>query len=179
MSDSDDYTATSAKSRRKLFILIAVIVLLVLGIGGYGAFAYLFHKWPFADALTVSASTVAGNAATRQAAAQEDLTDQYIHFDTAFTFNVPGKNSRGHMVQVEVVLVTQGVQNAALAQQHLPLISATISEICAQQEYDSLAIPSGRQRFKSLLLDGVRTKLTGMTNEPVVDQVLFTNFVMQ
>ncbi len=179
MSESDDLSTAGSKSRRKLIMLIALVVLFILGVGGYATYAYLFHKWPFADALTVSASSIAGNAATKQAATQTDLTEQYIRFDTAFTFNLPGKTARGHMVQVEVVLVTQGAQNAALAQQHLPLISATISEICSQQDYESLASPSGRQRFKSLLLDGIRTKLTGMTNEPIIDQVLFTNFVMQ
>ena len=179
MSDQSDDLDTGSRSRRKLIMLIAIIVLFILGVGGYGTYAYLYHKWPFSPVLENQAATVAGNAAGGGQAAAVDLSDQYLRFDTAFTFNLPGKGRNGHMVQVEVVLVTHGSANAAIAQQHMPLISATISEICAQQDFDNLASPSGRQRFKRLLLDGIRTKLTGVTNEPLIEQVLFTNFVMR
>lgn len=180
MSDqADDLESGGSKSRRKLLILIATIVIFILGVGGYGTYAYLFHSWPFSNDGFGSPTQIAGVAATDQINAQNDLSEQYIRFESAFTFNLPGKNKRGHMVQVEVALVVHGAQNAALAQQHLPLISATISEICSQQDYENLSSPSGRQRFKRLLLDGIRTKLTGVINDPLVEQVLFTNFVMQ
>ena len=157
------------------FFLLALLLLLILGAGGYGTYAYLFHMWPFTldeeqPAQLIGATT--GNV--------PDVSDQYIRFDTAFTFNLPDpKSKRGHMVQAEVVLVAKGTNNANLAQQNLPLISATISEICAQQQYDVLASASGRERFKRLLLDGIRTKLTGLTGQPLIEQVLFINFVMQ
>ena len=57
MSESEDLSTAGSKSRRKLIMLIAVVVLFILGVGGYATYAYLFHKWPFADALTVSASS--------------------------------------------------------------------------------------------------------------------------
>ncbi|MBU3843763.1 MAG: flagellar basal body-associated FliL family protein [Candidatus Anaerobiospirillum pullicola] len=183
MSDTSDGLSAGMGSRRKLFLLILVIVVCILGIGGYTTYAYLYHKWPFAPDITVTpAAQVAGNAAVaaQPSGAAIDNTEQYVRFERAFTFNLPSaKSNKGHMVQAEIVLVTVGQMNTALAQKHLPLISATISEICGQQDFDSLASPSGRQRFKRLLLDGIRTKMTGITNEPVVEQVLFTNFVMQ
>ncbi|MCK0527453.1 flagellar basal body-associated FliL family protein [Anaerobiospirillum sp. NML120449] len=177
MSDSTDDLETGGKSRKMLFMLIGVILVFILGIGGYGTFAYLHHMWPFAMEEQENATDIAGKMAGQNS--QVDVSDRYVRFDLAFTFNLPGKTKRGHMVQVEPVLVVHGSENAALAQQHLPLISSTISEICSQQDYDSLASPSGRQRFKRLLLDGIRTKLTGVVNQPVVEQVLFVNFVMQ
>lgn len=181
MSDQDDtLEAVRPKSRIKLIILIAFILIFVLGVGGYGTYAYLQHKWPFAvESGPISSSQIASGAADAQNSTALDLSDQYITFDSAFTFNLPGKGNSSRMVQVSVVLVAHGANNAALIQQHLPLISATISEICSQQDFDSLASPSGRQRFKRLLLDGIRTKLTGVVNQPLVEQVLFTNFVMQ
>ena len=183
MSDTSDGLSAGMGSRRKLFLLILVIVVCILGIGGYTTYAYLYHKWPFAPDITATpAARVAGNAAmaAQPSGAAVDTAEQYVRFERAFTFNLPSvKNGKGHMVQAEIVLVTVGQMNTALAQKHLPLISATISEICGQQDFDSLASPSGRQRFKRLLLDGIRTKMTGITNEPVVEQVLFTNFVMQ
>lgn len=177
MSDTDDDLSTrGGKSRKKLILMIAFVVLFILGVGGYGAYAYLQNLWPFQAPVEESAVDIAGQAGTGTSA---DFSDQYIRFETAFTFNLPGKTKRGHMVQVDPVLVVHGSANAALAQQHLPLISSTISEICSQQSFESLASPSGRQRFKRLLLDGIRTKLTGVVNQPLVEQVLFTNFVMQ
>lgn len=167
-----------SKSRRKLLALIGFVLAFILVVGGYGTYAYLYHKWPFSSLDANNAVMIAGQEVSMDDPAA--LTaDQYIRFDSAFTFNLPGDNRRGHMVQVDVALVVHGVQNATLAQKHLPLISATISEICAQQDYESLASPSGRERFKRQLLDGIRTKLTGVINDPLVEQVLFTNFVMQ
>lgn len=178
MSETDgELNTRGGKSRKKLIMLIAVVLLFILGVGGYGAFAYLNNMWPFPEAEEESAVDIA--AGQGSATMSNDLSDQYIRFETAFTFNLPGKTKRGHMVQVEPVLVVHGTANATLAQQHLPLISSTISEICSQQDFESLASPSGRQRFKRLLLDGIRTKLTGVVNQPLVEQVLFTNFVMQ
>lgn len=179
MSDADDLDQPGSGAKKKLIMLLVLVLLLLMSVGGYGAYAYLQHAWPFEATEGASATDIAGGAAGAAGAAAVDMSDQYIRFDSAFTFNLPGKTKRGHMVQVEVVLVVYGAQNAALAQQHVPLISATISEICSQQDFESLASPSGRQRFKRLLLDGVRTKLTGVVNQPLVEQVLFTNFVMQ
>ena len=143
-----------SKSRRKLLALIGFVLIFILAVGGYGTYAYLYNKWPFSSFTGSDAAVVAG---------EKSMADQ----DAAA------------LMQVDVALVVHGVQNATIAQKHLPLISATISEICAQQDYESLASPSGRERFKRLLLDGIRTKLTGVINDPVVEQVLFTNFVMQ
>lgn len=168
-----------SKSRRKLLALIGSVLIFILAVGGYGTYAYLYNKWPFSSFTGSDAAVVAGEKSMSDQDAAALMADQYIRFDSAFTFNLPGENRRGHMVQVDVALVVHGVQNATVAQKHLPLISATISEICAQQDYESLASPSGRERFKRLLLDGIRTKLTGVINDPVVEQVLFTNFVMQ
>lgn len=169
----------SRKARRKLILCIAIFVLLIMLAGAYGTFAYLQKMWPFESESGLAATQVAGKAAEKYDAAEADATDEYVRFDSAFTFNLMGRNNRNHMVQVEVVLLVHGSKNAELAEQHLPLIGATISEICSQQQYESLASPTGRQRFKRLLLDGIRTKLTGVTNEPIVEQVLFINFVMQ
>lgn len=180
MSDGgqEEIQDITPRARKKLYALIGMVVLLISLIGGYGAYAYLQKAWPF-NSSGPTAEQIASNAADGYTAAAEDLSDQYIKFDSAFTFNLQGRSGRGHMVQVEVVLLVHGAQNAALAQQHLPLIGGTISEICSQQQYEALAGASGRQRFKRLLLDGIRTKLTGITNSPVVEQVLFVNFVMQ
>ena len=72
-----------------------------------------------------------------------------------------------------------GSENERLARDHLPLISSVISEIAAQQQYEALIAQSGRQRLKRILLEGIRSRLSGVIHEPVVEQVLFTNFVIQ
>lgn len=181
MSENNDeiQDKVASKARRKLIFVIAFFALLIVLAGAYGTFAYLQKMWPFEATSGPTASQIAGDAAENYDAAANDVTDAFVRFDSAFTFNLVGRNNRNHMVQVEVVLLVQGAQKAELAEQHLPLIGATISEICSQQQYEALASATGRQRFKRLLLDGIRTKLTGVTNEPLVEQVLFVNFVMQ
>ena len=40
-------------------------------------------------------------------------------------------------------------------------------------------MPSGRQRLKRELLDATRAKMTEVAKAPVINQILFTNFVLQ
>ncbi|MDY6420019.1 MAG: flagellar basal body-associated FliL family protein, partial [Succinivibrio dextrinosolvens] len=70
-------------------------------------------------------------------------------------------------------------ENEALAKKHLTLMNSVIFERLSAQSYDALLLPSGRQRLKRDLLDAVRAKMSELTKTPVVDQILFTSFVLQ
>lgn len=82
-------------------------------------------------------------------------------------------------MQLEVALLVIGNDNVELANLHKQLIASVISEIGGKQNFEDLVTQSGRQRLKRLLLEGIRAKLSSVAKQPVVEQVLFTNFVMQ
>ena len=77
------------------------------------------------------------------------------------------------------MLMVAGEENEALAKQHLMMLNSTIFNALANQNYDALLRPSGRERLKNVLLDLTRAKMSEVAKNPVVEQVLFTGFVMQ
>ena len=64
MSDTDDDLSTrGGKSRKKLMLMIAFVVLFILGVGGYSAYAYLQNLWPFPAPEEESAVDIAAKLA--------------------------------------------------------------------------------------------------------------------
>ncbi|MCI6939245.1 MAG: flagellar basal body-associated FliL family protein, partial [Succinatimonas hippei] len=69
--------------------------------------------------------------------------------------------------------------NEALAKKHLVLLNSVVFDKLSAQTYESLLLPTGRNRLKRELLDAVRARMTEVAKAPVVEQILFTSFVLQ
>lgn len=172
----DNIEATPGK-KGKLFLILASVVLLILGVGIYVAIAYFMQLPPF-EPLGPSAEEI---AATKVKEEQEQKLLQkeiYIPFEQTFTFTIKSER-RLHTGQIQVVLSVIGEQNEALARQHLPLLNSVVFEKLSAQSYESLLLPSGRQRLKRELLDATRAKMTEVAKAPVINHILFTGFVLQ
>lgn len=167
----------SKRSRRRLMMLVIVLLLIIIGGGAYMGVAYLKQLPPF-EPEGPTPEEIALQKSQMEVQMQQDLTERFITFDQGFTFNLQEGNKQ-HMMQIEVALMVLGPQNEALAREHLPLIGSIISELAGQQSYESLIAQTGRQRLKRLLLEAIRSRLSGLLHQSVVEQVLFTNFVIQ
>ena len=174
-NDADDLEAP--KKGGKLFLIIIGIVLLLVGSGGYLGAAYFMHLPPFEPS-----GPNPEEIAARKAAAEKEQRlmqrDIYVPFSQPFTFSIKS-DRRSHAGQVEIVLVVVGDANDELARKHLTLISSVIFDRLSTQSYEVLLKPSGRQRLKRELLDAVRARMTEVTKNPVVEQILLTSFVLQ
>lgn len=177
MSDELETTGRKSKGKLRKWIILLALAVLVLAGASYTGIAYLKKLPPFEPSGPTPEEIAALRVAQEQAMT-EDLSERYVGFDQAFTFNIQD-GSRMHMMQIEVSLMVIGPQNEDLAKQHRSLIQAVISEVTSRQTYASLVNQSGRQRLKRLLLEAIRSKMSGVVQRPVVEQVLFTNFVMQ
>lgn len=180
MADDINEANTAPKKSKKKKIIILVLILLLLSLiggGGYLGYAWMRQLPPFEPAGPTPEEIAAQKAAAEEAR-QAELTERFVTFDHAFTFNLSA-GGKPHMMQMEVVLMVMGESNESLARAHLPLIGAVISEITAQQNYEALIAQTGRQRLKRVLLEAIRSRLSGVAHEPVVEQVLFTSFVIQ
>ena len=158
----------SPKRGKKLFILIAALLLLILGVSGYFGAAYFLQLPPFEPP-----------GPTAEEKSQKLLQREiYVKCSEKFSFNIKSER-RLHTGQVDVVLVVQGEENEALAKKHLTLIDSVIFDKLSAQTYEGLLLPSGRQRLKRELLDAARAKMSEIAKAPVVDKILFTSFVLQ
>ncbi|MBQ9274349.1 MAG: flagellar basal body-associated FliL family protein [Succinivibrio sp.] len=175
-ADGDDLEAP--KRGKGLLIVILLLVLILLGGGGYMGAAFFLNLPPFEVEKQTTEELAAIKAAKEAELEAEQHRDYFIKFETPFTFNLTDKK-RQHSAQIEIVLVVSGSESEDIALKNQPLLSSTIFSTISNQSYTSMLMPSGRARLKLLLLDALRAKMSEVARNPVVEQVLFTGFVMQ
>jgi len=153
------------KGKKKLFIIIAVVVLL-LGVGGT---AFFFMGSDSSDQRT-------------QVAAQ-DTTPQgnpvsYVNIAQPFVFNVTG-DTRDRVVQIKVQLMVRGSENDNLARYHSPLVESTLLATFASATVEQLRSVNGRIELRDKATDDIKAAMTKVVGKPIIERVLFTDFVMQ
>lgn len=176
-ADNDDELATPKGGKRLVRLIIITFLLLAIMAGGYMGAAYFFKLPPF-EPKGPTPEEIAAQQAAKKAAEAERTRDIYVSFAQPFTFNLD-YGGRAHTAQLEAVLVVSGSANEKLAKKHLALLNSTTLNVLSSQSYTSMLMPSGRERLKIELLDALRCKMSEIAGAPVIEQVLFTGFVMQ
>lgn len=105
-------------------------------------------------------------------------TALYVPLPRPFVFNVPGA-SRDRMVQIKVQLLVRGSNNETIALRHIPLIEGSLLETFSSANADELVTVAGRDALKNKALSDLQQALIEVVGSVVVDEVLFTGFVMQ
>ena len=95
-----------------------------------------------------------------------------------FIFNVPGAG-RDRLVQIKVQLMVRGSDNEELAKMHIPMIEGTLLKVFSTANADDLVTEAGKVALKDQSLREVQKALNEIAGNAVVEQVLFTGFVMQ
>lgn len=155
-------------SKKKLFILIALAVTLLIG-AGVAAWLLMGDETPEPEMATTSAN--------QQVSAVVEPA-YYVIMPQPFIFNVVG-DKRDRVVQVKVQLMVRGNNNEALAQQHIPLIESTLLQSFGAATVEQLRTPSGRVDLRKQALFAIQSSMEKISGQQVVDRVLFTGFVMQ
>lgn len=173
MAAEKDLVIAEGGSKKKLLMIIGgVVLLLVLGVGGF-----LFMS--SGDSSTANAPE--GAAGSTEAAAnggEPKGTALYVPLPRPFVFNVPGA-SRDRMVQIKVQLLVRGSNNETIALRHIPLIEGSLLETFSAGNADELVTVAGRDALKNKALSDLQQAMIEVVGSVVVDEVLFTGFVMQ
>nr|WP_136249956.1 flagellar basal body-associated protein FliL [Ningiella ruwaisensis] len=157
------------KSKMMLIIIVAV---LVLGGGGAGAYFFLFA----ADD-TVNTDNLDG-AMPLAEIEQSSGTALYVGMPRPFQFNAPGV-TRERLVQIEVQLMVRGPENEERAKRHIPMIEGTLLRVFSTANADDLVTEAGKTELRSKSTAQVRQVMNDLEKSPVVEEVLFTGFVIQ
>ena len=75
--------------------------------------------------------------------------------------------------------MVRGSRNEELARQNIPAIEGVLHRTFSSSTAESLQTSDGRTQLREAALNVVRNELQGLTGSPVVEEVLFTGFVMQ
>ena len=119
-----------------------------------------------------------GQSEEEKAAEQASKMALYVVLPRPFVFNVAAK-PRYRLVQIKVALLVRGAANQALATLHTPLIEGAMFKVFSAASSEQLATVEGRNKLRSDAMASVSQALHEVTQQAVVEQVLFTGFVMQ
>lgn len=163
--------------KKKMIIIIAIVAL--LAIGGGAAFFFMSGGEEVSQAELDEA--LGGDGSSEEGEASEKASTGsalYVPMPRPFRFNVPGA-ARDRLVEIRVQLLVRGGDNEEAAKKHVPLIESTLLAVFTQSNADDLATSAGKTSLKQKALTEVQKIMTDVEEAKVIEQVLFTGFVMQ
>jgi len=173
-----DLDVEGSGKKKKLIIIIALVV--VLAAGGGGAFMFMGGSDDEVPQAELDAALDSGGdeAAPENSVSAGVGSALYVPMPRAFRFNVPG-SVRDRFVEIRVQLLVRGSDNEEVAKKNIPLIESTLLGVFSQENADDLATSAGKASLKQKALAAVQQEMVDIAGNKVVEQVLFTGFVMQ
>ncbi len=157
------------KKGGKMMIIIIAAVVVLLG-GGGGAYFFLFAG---GDEVAVEEEVDESNS-------QPQVSSEaiYVAMPRPFQFNAPGI-SRERLVQIEVQLMVRGTANEDKARRHIPMLEGNLLTVFSASSADDLVTEAGKKELREKATSQIRQVMNELESDPVVEQVLFTGFVLQ
>lgn len=165
--------ADGQAKKKKLIIIIGAAVLLAI----VAVAAVLMMSGDSAEPAPADAAAEAAVAADPNATANKGSA-LYVSMPRPFIFNVPGA-TKDRLVQIKVQLLVRGSNNEETAKVHIPLIESTLLRAFSTSNAEELITVEGKENLKKKALKEVQEALVGVAGSEVVEEVLFTGFVMQ
>ena len=169
--------------KKKLIVLVGIgVVLLLLSVGGTFAVIKMMkgHK---AETPKEGAATEAADGAAKEEAGKEGASSGkepviYFPLEPAFLTNFV-VNGRPRYLQMSITLMSHDKGTIEAVQKHMPLIRNRLVMLLSGEQFDMLRVRAGREALQLKLTDAVKEVLTKETGKADIENLLFTNFVMQ
>ncbi|AMW82288.1 flagellar basal body-associated protein FliL [Pseudomonas yamanorum] len=166
MAKSDDVaTPPAGKGKLKLILLIVLALFLAIGLS-VGATWYFMHS-----AQSKPAATAEVNPNVKQPAIFEPMLPAFVA-----NFN---QNGRQRYLQVSITLLARNQADLDALKVHMPVIRNNLVMLFSAQPFDTLATPVGQEMLRQKVTASVQEVAQKEVGKPVIEQVLFTNFVLQ
>lgn len=158
------------KGGKKKLIIIIIALLLVLGGGGGAAFFLLGGEDEAEVGTEESVDAGASASATGPAI--------YLELDPAFVVDFIVANKQRYL-QLNLTVKSRDQVKVDAIKVHMPLIRNSLVLLFANQNFDELQSLDGKMALKAAAIESINSILTQETGSGGVEDVLFTNFVMQ
>jgi len=152
----------------KLIIVIVVVVLLAVGLSVGGTLYFLNKDSTKSDAETASAEPA---VPVKQAAIYEELVPAFV---VNFTHN-----GRARYMQVSVALLVRDQAALDALKVHMPVLRNRLVMLFSGQDFETLITPVGKEMLRQQATASVQELAQQETGKLTVEQVLFTNLVLQ
>lgn len=161
----------AGKSKLKLIILIVVGLLLAIGLSvGATLFFLKGDKKEEAKSEEHAATEDAGKPVKKQAI--------YEVLAPAFVVNYNYKGRQRYM-QVSVALMGRDKAELDALHEHMPVLRNNLVMLFSGQDFEALSTPVGKEMLRQQTMASVQALAQKETGKMAVEQVLFTNIVLQ
>ncbi|WP_299686185.1 flagellar basal body-associated protein FliL [uncultured Vibrio sp.] len=154
------------KKKSKILIIIIAVVVLLFGVGGALFFFLGSNDGPSEPSSQPETAVVAAD------------TVMYVNIPQPFLFNVTG-DKKERLVQIKVQLMVRDSKNGDLARYHSPLAESTLLATFASATVEQLRSPTGRVELRDKATEDIKVTFGKVVGQPVIEKVLFTDFVIQ
>ncbi len=189
--------ADAKKKRKKLLLLVGLGVLLVaISIGGtVGVIKLISPKEPAVEAedsevTDSSAKTVKSTAAKTSEPVDPPLPASYLALKPNFTVNYD-VGGRQRFLQTEITIMYRNTEVLKILELHMPAVRNGLVLLLSNQTFDDLQTVEGKEKLRAAALkivqnilikeqeDTAEKPIKDKSKIPNIEQILFTNFVMQ
>ena len=165
MAEEDKVEETPKKSKKMLIIIIAAVVVL-LGGGGAGYFFLMGSDSEDAVVEEVRMPAIYTKIRTKNGRPM-------------FVSTLLSDDDRTHYLQAYVVAKSRDPLVAPALEKHMPLIVSKLNTMFSTQEFAKLSTLEGKQNLRADATKLLQDILMKRIQIKGVEEVLFTNFVMQ
>lgn len=154
-------------SKKLIFMILAGLILLGTGVGG---------------SLYFTGMLGGGGSTTEEEEPEETKEAKKIPIYFAFTdpFVVNFETEQGlRFLQVSMELMSYQQEAIDAIQIHLPVIKNNIILILSDQSYGTLVTLEGKEEIRKMAMNEIQAILKKYEVEATIEEVYFTNFVMQ
>ncbi|MBU3017246.1 flagellar basal body-associated protein FliL [Paraglaciecola agarilytica] len=162
--------------KSKLMMIIIIVVVLLLG--GSAAAYFLLGGEDDAAMEAGAEQTQDSSDGASMSAPVKTGTALYVAIPNPITFNVPG-TTRDRLVEIKVQLMVRGSDAEEQVKMHIPSIQGALNRAFSQANADDLITEAGKATIRDNALKEVQKTLKDVSGNELVEQVLFTGFVMQ
>lgn len=158
--------AAPKKNKTKVVIVASIAILLAVGLSAAGAWFFLNKE----------------SAGPQEQSAQEIPQGKqkavYELLEPAFVVNFHSQGRQRYM-QASLALMSRNENELKQLKVHMPTLRNQLVMLFSSQNFEELNTPVGIELLKQKATAAVQELAMHEVGSPVVEQVLFTNFVMQ
>lgn len=163
---SNEEEGEEEKAKSKLPLIIGVVVLVAAAAGGGAFFGGAFDEKP---------------VATDEAAEPEPIAKipaQYIKFKPEFVANYK-VNGKTHYLKINISVMVREDDARLAVDQHMPSLRNALVMLFAEADYESLKSSEGKEKLRDDALKSMQEIVLAELGKAGIEQVLFTDFVLQ
>lgn len=175
--------AVESAARKKKLLLLGIVGLVLLLVAGGGTW---FALRSLSGDKAAPAEAKAEEAAPADAKKGEEKKSEkpahkeamYDVFDAPFLANYEVAG-RSHYLQLSLAVMTRDEGAVNAVNQHMPLLRNRIVMLLSGEVFEQLQTDEGRVQLQQKLLAAIQEIMKKETGNTQIEQVFFTNFVMQ